>query len=92
MAFTIAITASAQAYLGLPRLTVEVAGVIIGSVEVSALRADGANQTFNFQVDDTPSEVRIGFDNSKWGGSTANQRVLFIENVEFDGTEVKAGI
>jgi Ca2+-binding RTX toxin-like protein len=93
--FDIVVKASADLYNGAPIMRVALDGKSLGDFTVTASHAAKQIQTFTFHQDDLDASVahklNLAFINDAWGGTSAADRNLWIDDVVSNGVDI-AGV
>ena len=86
---TLTVKLSEDAYQGNAQGTVSIDGKALGTETVTALHSQGAFQGFTFDLGHLAAgshNVAIEFLNDAYGGSTSADRNLYVDQVQYDGT------
>jgi len=86
---TIGLAISEDAWLGNAQFTVAVDGIQIGGIQNAvAIRGQGQQQVFDVagNFGGGPHTVTVDFLNDLYGGSSSEDRNLFVDSVSYDGT------
>ncbi|MBV9076239.1 MAG: hypothetical protein JO048_02005 [Methylobacteriaceae bacterium] len=85
----LALRVSGDAYQGSPQFLVKVDGLVLGEAHgVSASHAAGEHEDVLIDLPDRPGEVSVVFLNDLYGGSSAADRNLYVEQISLDGHAV----